>query len=128
MTKEHEHKKEKRIQTFTNKKAHIMKKEYNFWVYILTNPKKKVLYTGMTNDLQRRLTEHYEACERHEKHFTAKYFCYNLLWYEWHQYVNNAIAREKQIKGWLRSKKEKLITDFNPEWKFLNEQVMKGEW
>ncbi|MDF1867288.1 MAG: hypothetical protein P1U70_20810 [Saprospiraceae bacterium] len=54
--------------------------------------------------------------------------CYNLLWYEWHQYVNNAIAREKQIKGWLRSKEERLITDFNPTWRFLNDEVMKGEW
>jgi putative endonuclease len=111
-----------------NEKPNIMKKQYNFWVYIVTNPKKTVLYTGMTNNIQRRLQEHYEACERGDDHFTSKYFCYNLLWYEWHQYVNNAIAREKQIKGWLRVKKEKLITDFNPTWRFLNDDVVTMEW
>lgn len=94
-------------------------KEHNYYVYILTNFNKTVLYTGVTNDLQRRLVEH----ESGMSEFTAKYNCFYLLYWEHHQYVNNAIAREKEIKGWRRAKKEALIHDFNPEWKFLNEEI-----
>lgn len=60
------------------------------------------------------------------KSFTGKYHCYNLLFHEHHQYANNAIAREKEIKGWVRLKKLKLIKSINPTMKFLNSEVM--EW
>ena len=50
-----------------------------------------------------------------------------LLFYESYDYINDAIAREKEIKGWRRSKKEELINSFNPEWKFLNEEL-SGKW
>ena len=70
-----------------------MQKEYNFWVYILTNWKKTVLYVGMTNNLQRRLTEHYQSRGKPET-FTGRYYCYNLVYYEWYRYVDNAIIRE----------------------------------
>jgi putative endonuclease len=97
----------------TNMAAH------NYYVYILTNFTKSVLYTGVTNNLIRRLEEHKNG----SGDFTSRYNCFYLLYWEHHQYINNAIAREKEIKGWRRSKKEALINDFNPEWKFLNEEI-----
>ena len=100
-------------------------KQYNFFVYIVTNHKKTVLYTGITNNLEQRLTEHY-INRKNEETFAGKYQCYYLLFFERYQYIDKAIAREKQIKGWLRKKKEVLINEENPEWKFLNEDVM--EW
>ena len=100
--------------------------EKSYSVYMLTNKSKKVLYTGMTNDLEQRIIEHY--IDRIEKKtFNGKYNCHFLVFYETYRYVNDAIAREKEIKGWLRIKKDKLITDFNPGWKFLNEELL-GEW
>ncbi|MES2107164.1 MAG: GIY-YIG nuclease family protein [Bacteroidota bacterium] len=98
---------------------------YNFYTYILTNSTKKVLYTGVTNNLDRRLYEHYFGLDQ-KNSFTSKYKCYYLVWFERHQYINNAIARETEIKGWLRIKKEKLIEEENPDWRFLNKDIM--EW
>jgi len=95
-------------------------------VYILTNVRKTVLYTGVTNDLEQRIVEHY-IDRIGQKTFAGKYSCHFLLFYANYKYVNDAIAREKEIKGWVRIKKAKLITDFNPEWKFLNEELL-GEW
>ncbi|MDB5122669.1 MAG: endonuclease [Mucilaginibacter sp.] len=100
-------------------------RHYNFYTYILTNYTKKVLYTGVTNDLERRLCEHYFGLDQKDS-FTSKYKCYYLVWYERHQYINNAIEYEKEIKGWLRSKKIKLIEQDNPNWNFLNKDIM--EW
>ena len=73
----------------------------------------------MTNDLSRRLTEHYQNRGTKES-FTGKYFCYNLVHYEEYQYIDKAIAREKQLKNWSRKKKERLIELENPKWLFLN--------
>ena len=96
-----------------------------YYVYILTNKIKTVLYTGITNNLEQRIIEHY--IERIEKKtFTGKYNCHFLIFHESYKYVNDAIAREKEIKGWLRIKKEKLINDFNPGWNFLNEELLGG--
>jgi putative endonuclease len=98
----------------------------SYYVYILTNQLKTVLYTGVTNDLKQRVTEHY--MQRGQKtSFTGKYHVYWLLWYEEHQYINNAIAREKEIKGWRREKKMILINSTNSGLKFLNEDLF-GEW
>lgn len=94
-----------------------------FYVYILTNKNKTVLYTGVTNNLEHRIIEHYKSMHS----FTAKYNAYFLLFYEPHQYINNAIAREKEIKGWKREKKETLIKAFNPEYKLLNAELF-GAW
>ncbi len=88
---------------------------YSFYVYITTNPNKTVLYTGVTNDIQRRISEHYQN-KGMKKSFTGRYFCYNLIWYEHFTDVDCAIAREKEIKGWRREKKEKLIAATNPRW------------
>src|ERR1700759_4458706 len=98
-------------------------RQYNFYTYILTNYGKKVLYTGVTNNLERRLQEHYFGTDQEES-FTSKYKCYYLVWYERYQYVNHAIEREKEIKGWLRIKKIKLIEEENPDWNFLNNDIM----
>ena len=103
-----------------------MQKEYNFWVYILTNYKRNALYIGVTNNLARRLQEHYDNRGKPET-FAGKYYCYNLVYYEWHKYVNNAIGIEKTIKEMRRSEKDALIIGFNPEWRFFNKEVC-GEW
>ena len=97
-----------------------------YYVYILTNYKKAVLYTGVTNNLEQRIIEHY-LDRGNVKTFTGRYNAFYLLYYECTQYVNNAIAREKEIKGWSRKKKIQLINSFNPHWKFLNYELF-GEW
>ena len=97
---------------------------YAFYVYITTNPDKSVLYTGMTNDLIRRLEEHYDSRGQSDK-FAGKYHCYNLVYWEYHKYVSHAIEREKEIKGWRREKKISLIESLNPEWKFLNAEIQE---
>ena len=101
-------------------------RNYNFWVYITTNPRKSALYTGMTNNLTRRLVEHYQNRGKKDS-FAGKYYCFNLVWYEWHQYVYNAINRETDLKRFTRIEKEKLIVDMNPNWHFLNEEIC-GVW
>ena len=100
-------------------------KDHNYFVYIVTNAKRTTLYVGMTNTLERRMLEHYFN-KGNPNTFAGKYHCYNLVYYERHQYVWHAIEREKQIKGWTRAKKEMLIKEFNPKWKFLNAEIM--EW
>ena len=95
---------------------------HNYYVYILTNKNKTVLYTGVTNNLKERLYFHSNPTAL-SRAFTAKYFCYYLIYFEHFINIEDAIAREKQVKGYRREKKEQLINDFNPEWKFLNNQV-----
>lgn len=75
----------------------------NYFVYIITNPGKTVLYTGMKNDLRRRLMEHYTNRGMKE-HFASRYFCYKLLFYEMHDSPSEAIYREKEIKDFKREK------------------------
>ncbi len=87
-----------------------------YYVYILTNKYNTVLYTGVTNDLERRLEEHRSADNRG---FTARYNVHKLVYYETFDDVVEAIAREKQIKGGSRQKKIDLIVGSNPWWKDL---------
>ena len=83
----------------------ITDNDRNYYVYIVTNPQKTVLYTGVTNDLVQRLIEHW--LERGKPAtFAGKYYCYNLVYYQYIPYIINAIAREKEIKGWRRQKKD----------------------
>ena len=96
----------------------------NYYTYILTNKKKTVLYTGMTNNISRRLREHKEGIYKNS--FTARYNCHFLVYYEIHFRPIHALDREKQIKGWTRMKKEDLINSFNPEWRFLNDEASDG--
>ena len=94
---------------------------HNYYVYILTNRQKTVLYIGITNDLGRRLEEHKQNALITKDHFTGKYNVINLVFWEHHTMAKNAILREKQLKGWSRQKKIALISDFNPQWVFLND-------
>ena len=96
---------------------------HNYFVYILTNRMKTVLYIGVTNDLKVRLYYHKNPGLVSKVPFTTRYKCYYLIYYERFQWVEHAIDREKQLKKWSRSKKEKLINEFNPNWDFLNDQV-----
>ena len=95
---------------------------HNYYVYILTNKVKSVLYIGFTNNLQERLYYHLNP-EANSNAFTAKYQCEYLIYWEHYSDVDTAIDRETQLKKWNRTKKEKLINEFNPEWKFLNDEV-----
>jgi putative endonuclease len=79
-------------------------KNHHYFVYIVTNPKKPVLYTGVTKDLQRRMLEHYENRGKKET-FAGKYFCYNLIYFETFNDIRQAIEREKEIKDLSREKK-----------------------
>ena len=87
-----------------------------YYVYIMTN-KSRTLYTGVTNDLERRVYEHKQKLV---PGFTAKYNIDRLVYYEATEDVNSAIYREKQIKGWLRAKKIALIESMNPKWTDLS--------
>ena len=87
-----------------------------FYVYIMAN-RSKTLYTGMTNNLERRVAEHRAGLSR----FTAKYMIKRLVYYEAARDPGSAITREKEIKGWLRGKKIALIEAGNPEWDDLSE-------
>lgn len=99
-------------------------KDYVFYVYILTNPSKTVLYIGFTDSLTRRLKQHYQN-RGTQNSFAGKYHCTDLIYYEIYKYVNNAIAREKELKKWSRIKKEKLINESNPKWNALNSNFHK---
>ena len=87
-----------------------------YYVYILTNASHKVLYTGVTNDLERRCHEHKQ---KKIKGFTQKYNVDKLIYFEKFDFIDLAIAREKQIKGYSKVKKIALIDQFNKEWKEL---------
>ena len=105
-----------------NKKRvlNIREKTTMYYVYILTNSRKTVLYIGVTNNLERRLYEHKKGFL---DGFSKKYNVNNLVYYETTQDVNSAISREKQLKSWSRSKKEALINSVNPLWNDLS-----AEW
>jgi len=97
-------------------------------VYILTNYNKTVLYIGVTNNLEQRLIEHYlEKDNALSNAFTSLYNVIYLVYYEDYDYINDAIAREKEIKKWRREKKDKLIDTTNPQRDFLNKELI-GEW
>ena len=87
-----------------------------YYTYIMTNKGYTVLYTGVTNDLQRRVYEHKEKVIQG---FTKKYNITKLVYYEIFDDIENAIFREKQIKGGSRSKKIEMIERMNPAWKDL---------
>jgi putative endonuclease len=97
-------------------------KNHNYFVYITTNPNRTVIYAGVTNDLTIRLQQHYEN-RGNPKSWAGKHYCYNLVYWERHQFVEHAIEREKEIKKWRREKKNNLIASVNPEWKFLNKEI-----
>jgi len=95
-----------------------MHSEHQYFVYIMSN-RSKTLYTGVTNNLLRRVWEHKQAAG---SEFCRQYKLDRLVYFERFQYVDNAIAREKQIKGWLRIRKIALIVTENPTWSDLSEK------
>ena len=97
-------------------------KLHEYYIYILTNQNKTVLYIGVTNNLSRRLKEHFEG---KIPGFTQQYRCRYLIYYELFQFIDQAIAREKELKAWRREKKEMLISKRNPEWIFLNDRFLR---
>ena len=92
-----------------------------YYVYIMTNKYNTVLYTGVTNDLMRRVMEHKVGTG---SKFTHKYNINKLVYFECWDDINEAIRREKQIKAGSRKKKEELIASMNPEWKDLFEELL----
>jgi putative endonuclease len=93
-------------------------------VYILTNKWNKVLYVGVTNDLQRRVIEHKEKAS---KGFTKRYNIDKLVYYEVGESIESAILREKQIKGGSRKDKIQLIESMNTEWHDLYSELFEGQ-
>lgn len=89
-----------------------------YTIYMLTNKSNRVLYTGVTNDLGRRVNEHRSGAI---KGFTSRYNLTKLVYYESSSDIKAAIMREKQIKGWVRARKNALVETLNPEWRDLTE-------
>ncbi len=95
-------------------------RDFCYHVYIMTNASHTVLYTGVTNNLARRVGEHKSG---KGSRFTSKYKAHLLVYAEEHWNIQEAIMREKQIKGGSRADKLSLINSVNPEWKDLSEEV-----
>ena len=92
-------------------------------VYIITNKNNTVLYIGITSDIPNRMHQHKTKAE--PKSFASQYNCYKLVYFETFSFIEEAIDREKQLKGWTRKKKELLINGMNPNWENL---LDKYEW
>ena len=98
------------------------KKEHHYFVYIMTNKNKSTLYIGVTNNLVFRCIKHISGTG---SKFTKKYKLKNLVHYEIFQYINDAIAREKELKGWSRAKKVELIRKNNHYFNDLEKKLFK---
>lgn len=94
------------------------------FIYIMTNKNKTTLYVGVTSDLRSRIYEH--KTHLYPNAFTARYNLDFCVYYETFIGIEEAIAREKEIKKWRREKKEELINTLNPEWNDLWEEIK--EW
>ncbi|HEY1992731.1 MAG TPA: GIY-YIG nuclease family protein [Gammaproteobacteria bacterium] len=90
-------------------------------VYILAKDRIGTLYTGVTSDLIKRVSEHKNGSV---EGFTKKYNVHALVWYERHETMESAIGREKVIKGWKRAWKIRLIEEFNPDWHDLYPDIL----
>ncbi len=95
----------------------MSRRDHHYYVYLMAS-RTRVLYCGMTNNLERRVEEHKAGTA---SEFTTDYLCERLVWFENFQYVRNAIEREKQIKNWTRAKKILLIEEKNSSWADLSE-------
>ena len=94
-----------------------------YYVYMLTNNTGTVLYTGVTNDVIRRVYEHKHNLNPNS--FTAKYAVHKLVYFEQTSSVYEAISREKQIKSWNRKRKNLLVESINPSWKELYDSLLE---
>jgi putative endonuclease len=90
--------------------------EWRFWVYIMASKSRRI-YTGVTNDIERRVREHKEGLI---EGFTRRYRINRLVYRERFNYIGNAIAREKEIKSWDRQKRVALVESVNPTWEDLS--------
>jgi putative endonuclease len=88
-------------------------RNYDYWVYILTNKRRTTLYIGITNNITRRLNQHRSG---EIEGFTRRYHLNRLVWIEHFRDVRDAIACEKKLKGWRRKRKVALIESANPRW------------
>ena len=93
-----------------------------YYVYILANLTHTTIYIGVTNDLIRRVYEHKNHLD--PSSFTAKYDVHRLVYYEFTSDVRSALEREKQLKGWNRARKNKLVESMNPKWEDLYEGLL----
>ena len=92
-------------------------RDHNYYVYIMASWT-RVIYTGVTNDLEVRLYQHRTA---NDNSFASQYRTRRLVYFEHYTRIDDAIAREKQLKGWRRDRKIGLIESMNPDWKDLSE-------
>ncbi|MBR6916797.1 MAG: GIY-YIG nuclease family protein [Clostridia bacterium] len=93
----------------------------NYYTYILTNTNNRVMYIGVTNDIKRRMYEHKNKLI---DGFTKRYNVHKLVYFETYTDINLAIRREKELKGWVRNKKNALVERNNPNWDDLSEKWM----
>ena len=93
---------------------------HTYYIYIITNKHRSTFYIGVTQNLKVRLKQHKENIENNNKTFASKYGIEFLVYYEKFTWIQEAIAREKELKGWIRTKKIELIKEFNPTFEFLN--------
>ena len=94
----------------------------NHYVYLMSNESNTTLYVGVTNNLQRRIYEHRNHLDKGS--FTDRYNIEKLVFFETADDPYHAIEREKQIKGWNRKRKEKLIESINPAWRDLYPEIL----
>ena len=95
---------------------------HSYYVYIITNKHRNTFYTGVTNNVAIRLQRHKDNINNGVITFASRYQIYLLVYYEKFTWIQNAIAREKELKGWTRDKKLALIRSFNPTFEFLNDR------
>lgn len=93
---------------------------HTYYVYIITNKYRSTYYIGVTNNLRERLKQHKESIATETTTFASKYNLEFLVFYEKYTWIEEAIAREKELKKWRRDKKLDLIRNSNPEFEFLN--------
>jgi len=95
-------------------------REHHYYVYMMISNSRRALYTGVTNNLERRVFQHKND---EFEGFSQQYRAHRLVWFERYSNIQTATAREKQLKGWRREKKNRLVHRVNPEWKDLS-----AEW
>ncbi|HLK32344.1 MAG TPA: GIY-YIG nuclease family protein [Terriglobales bacterium] len=95
-------------------------REHHYYVYMMISSSRRALYTAVTNSLDRRVFQHKND---EFEGFSQQYQTYRLVWFERYSNIQTAIAREKQLKGWRREKKNWLVQRMNPEWRDLS-----AEW
>jgi putative endonuclease len=111
-----------RSRGISRSKSEDVARDYNFWIYIVTNRNHSVLYIGVTNRLSRRTWEHREGSR---EGFAATCQCKKLIYYECYRDIRDAIAWESQLKKWSRIKKVALVNRLNPSWHDLGADVLQ---